>query len=339
MVLDATTQRPPDVRDLLGMTRPGAYAIASAFCLSFAAVALTHLQGITNPGSIVLAVVLVAYGVIAILAVPGDPISTEWSLGLMAIGPGSCALVLPQLPVDTWTMDQAWNLRATTAILAFLSVRGRAGLAGFGAVASLFACACWSTLTGQGVWTGVELYSINFATILMSIVFAYSVRPVVQLVYSLRHREAARAANEARSRGALDERNALLAEVDRVVSPLLEAAGRGDELDSEARLSCRLAEAHLRDLLRAPMLAKSSEVSQAVADARRRGCSVILLDDRVDRQSWPRELAPLWDVIRTASATLGDGGSMTVRINPEGRDDRASVVTTTGDGNTSRFTI
>ncbi len=321
------------------MTSPGAYAIAAAFCLSFAAVAFTNLDGVANVWPIAVAVLLVSGGVMAILAVPGDPLGPGWSVALATLGPGSSLLILTELSPADWTMNQVWQLRATTAILTYLSVRGRVGLALVGSLATWVVCASWSAETGQGISTGIDMYAINFGPVLMSVVFAFTIRPMARMVYSLRGREAVRAAEEARSHTAIEERNRLLGDVVHAVGGLLQSAAAGEIFDAEKRLECRIAEARLRDLLRAPALGESIDVAVAVAQARRRGCTVVLLDDRDPRNKASDDLGPLVSTIETAARDLPDGGSMTVRINPEGRSLFATVVSTFADTDTVRYTV
>ncbi|MFC7446760.1 hypothetical protein [Rhodococcus daqingensis] len=318
-----------DVRELLGMDRPAARVVVALFCLSFTLRALTDLDGVHHVWPIVLAAALLTAAAVVIIAVPGDPMPIVPTLALTAVGPLACALVLWQLPVPGWTVDDTWQLRAVTAVLTYMSVRGRAFHACIGAALMVLACGLWSESTGQGWGAGLRMASLNLAPVLMSAIFAVTVLPVGYAVFRLREQESERAADEAMTHAVLRERDSQLGRLDVLARPILERSADGAEFDAESRGECGLVEERLRDTLRAPLLASDEGVSRAVDGARRRGAKVILLDDGGLRDG-PRALvsrlhSELIDALHEVT-----GGTLTARVLPPGRDTAATIVSEDG---------
>ncbi|MFI6430456.1 hypothetical protein [Rhodococcus oryzae] len=318
-----------DVRVLLGMDRPAAKVLAALFCLSFTLAALANLDGVQHVWPIVLAAVLVTAAAVVIIAVPGDPLPMAYTLALTALGPVACALVLWQLPVPGWTLDSAWQIRAVTAVLVYMSVRGRAPYAFAGAALMVLTSGAWSDATGQGWGTGIRLASINLAPVLMSVFFAFSIRPVGPAVFRLREQESERAADEAMTQAVLRERDSQLTRLDLLARPLLERSATGDEFGDGCREECGLLEERLRDTLRAPVLASDEGVSRAVESARRRGARVILLDDGGLRDGPDALVSQLHSALIDALREI-TAGTLTARVLPVGRATVATILSENG---------
>lgn len=318
-----------DVRELLGMDRPAARVVVALFCLSFTLRALTDLDGVHRVWPIVVAAALLTAAAVVIIAVPGDPLPMAHTLALTAVGPVACALVLWQLPVPGWTIDDTWQLRAVTAVLTFMSVRGRAFHACLGAALMVVICGIWSEATGQGWGAGVRLASLNLAPVLMSAIFALTVRPIGYAVFRLREQESERAADEAMTQAVLRERDSQLTRLDLLVRPLLERSATGTEFDPESREECGLVEERLRDTLRAPLLASDDDVSRAVESARRRGTKVILLDDGGLRDGPDALVSRLCSALIEALHETA-GGTVTARVLPPGRETVATILSEDG---------
>ena len=137
-----------------------------------------------------------------------------------------------------------------------------------------------------------------------------------------------------RARAALVERRRGVGQVLEEVGPLLEtiagaggaggadATGGADGDAAEAarvaglRLDARVAEAGLRDRIRAPGLV-SPETATAVAQARRRGVDVLLLDD--SEQGWSGELLDQARTLLAETVARSESGTRVVaRLNPVG---------------------
>ncbi|MFE3289498.1 hypothetical protein [Rhodococcus sp. NPDC059234] len=318
-----------DVRVLLGMDRPAAKVLVALFCLSFTIAALANLEGVHRVWPTVLAAALVTAGAAVIVAVPGDPLPTIHTLALTALGPISCALVLWQLPVPGWTLDSAWQIRAVTVVLVYMSVRGRAVYAFAGAALMIVTSGAWGGATGQGWGTGLRLASINLVPVLMSVFFAFSIRQVGFAVFRLRERESERATDEAMTQAVLHERDTQLSRLDRLARPILQASADGHEFTARAREDCAVLESRLRDTLRAPVFASDETVCTAADSARRRGARVILLDDGgladASTETVARIRAGLVDELDSC-----EDGTLTARALPAGRDVLATIVSEHG---------
>lgn len=325
----------PDVRDLLGLKSPRALFVVLIFVGSFSVVAMTNLAGVRHVGPVIVAVLIVAASCCGILFVDGDPLPRLPATMISISAPVASALVLVQLSPAEWSMNQAWHLRATTAVLAYLSVRGRVGMALCGSVASCATCMTWTLATNQSLWTGFDLYSVNFGPVLMSVVFAFSIRPVAAMVFSLRSRETMRVAEQVLMKEALAERAIRMRHFESVAEPVLQLAKTQQIITSEDRLNCRIAEARLRDILRAPMVCADDGISRLIESARRRGATVMVLDDRPDREAH-LETRDMHSLVAPLLEAAGPESIVTIRVLPAGREQRVSIVVTGPVGTATR---
>ncbi|CRK50726.1 conserved membrane hypothetical protein [Rhodococcus sp. RD6.2] len=316
-----------DIRTLLWMDRPIAMVVAVVFCLSSALRAATYLGDSEHFWPILLALALTTAGVLAIVAVPGDPLPLPATVLLTAIGPATCLLVLPQIPAHGWIMSDIWHLRAVTIILCFMSVRGRPWFAEAGAASSILVFTIWTGITGQGWGGGLRTSLVVFAPVLISLLVASAVRPMAQRVFALRELESERAADEAMTAAVTSERESQLEALDSSARPILEAAAAGAALTDADRERCAILEERLRDTLRAPVFATDDALHRATSDARRRGTQVILLDEGgLDDEA----LAAPVRVALIDELDATSGGTVTARALPPGRNTSATIVIEVG---------
>ncbi|MFE3289501.1 hypothetical protein [Rhodococcus sp. NPDC059234] len=319
-----------DVPDMLGMQSTAARIIVGFYSLTYLMIAIVSREGIESFEPVLLAVLVVSLGAITLIRIPGDPLPLCPTLALTAIGPVASALVLGELPIPVENPMQTWPLSAATAIFAFMGVRGRAGFAWLGMASMMTTCAVWSALTGQGVAHGLAISVINVAPLLMATFFGLTIRPSAGAIFRLREQTTRRVAAEAADSAVLEERDRQLGRLDELARPLLERIGSGAELDEDERLACRLLEAHLRDLLRAPGLSDPA-VDAAARAARGRRVEVIMLDDGAldgaDEAARDRFLAAVAEELATVS-----DGAVTVRVLPPGRTSMATVLVNSEDG-------
>lgn len=317
-----------DIRTLLWMDRPVAKVVAVVFCLSSALRALTYLGEAARAWPILVAVALTTAGALAIVSVPGDPLPVRTTLLLMLLGPVASLLVLPEIPSDAWIMSDVWHLRSVTAILCFVSVRGRPLCAGAAAAANILVFTYWTVVTGQDWGGGLRTALVIFAPVLISILVAATVRPMAQMVFTLRELETDRATTHALTEVATAERERQLSSLDGSARPILEAAAAGLPFDCGDREDAALLEERLRDTLRAPVFASDDVLRQATTAARRRGTQVILLDDGglSDDALAARVRVALVDELDATA-----GGTVTARALPAGRATAATIVIEHGD--------
>ncbi len=236
-----------DIRSLLWLDRPVAKVVAVVFCVSSALRAATYLGDSDHFWPILLALALTTAGILAIVAVPGDPLPLRTALFLTALGPVDCLLVLPQIPTVGWITSDIWHMRVVTVILCFLSVRGRPWFAGVGAALTILAFTVWTGVTDQGWTGGIRTSVVILAPVLISGLVAATLRPKAHLVFTLRERESERAADEAMTAAVTSEREAQLEALDVSARPILEAAARNSDFTDDDRERAALLEERLRD--------------------------------------------------------------------------------------------
>ena len=316
-----------DVRELLGLRTVAAVGLVGFFVVTFAVVGYATYP----PGglwAVALAWLLVSAAAVALVRAPGDPVPARWAVFVAVAGPAATLLVFAVLP-EVDNMLVTWPLSACTALATFLCVRGRTGSGWISLLSAIAVCAGWAHFIGPGMGYGLSISLINLAPLVMATFFALTIRPAARDIFVLRRAGTAAAAAEAAHAAALDERDRHLVRLDDQVRPLLERLADPAPLEESERESCALAEARLRDSLRAPVL-DAPEVVDAAWQARSRGVEVLLLDDHgLDGAPAPvRER-----VVQAMIPALSEArqGTITIRILPPGRRVLATVLQADGD--------
>lgn len=317
-------RRMHDIRDVLGMRTNWAKLVVGIYISAILVVTTATRDGVTTFWPLLLGTLVLALGTIGLITLPGDPLPVPSTVALTAAGPVACVLSLAVLPAPFLSPLQAWTHGGGTMILCFLCVRGRSTAAWVGLFAMIAIYGAWAALTGQGALTGVFYVVGDAGPLGMATLLSFTLRPNSAALLSLRERATREAAAAAASQAARQERDTELRYLEQTATPLLEAIAASDHLDDDARESCELLEAHLRDRLRAPRLA-STAVTDAARQARGRGVEVLLIDDRgMDHAPQPVRDAVEQSVV-TALAGAGTG-TVRVRILPAGRDVLASIL-------------
>ncbi|MFP3670378.1 hypothetical protein SB717_35415, partial [Priestia sp. SIMBA_032] len=81
---------------------------------------------------------------------------------------------------------QLWTLGASTAIYAYMAVRGRPLWAWIGMLATLVSCMVWTATEGEGALYGLSISVVNLAPLLMATFFAWTIRPAARSIFELR---------------------------------------------------------------------------------------------------------------------------------------------------------
>lgn len=269
-------------------SRPGASVVAMAMCAMLAVVVLTPVgRGLPRP-----------IAVMVIVGVAAVTLLVQWGL-----------------PLDVWPNFAAWHLAAIQCLLIVVALRRRPLCAITGC--TLFAVlTCWWSLNSVG---GIALgLRMALAPVLFTLVAVALARWLS--INDQRAVTQARQARELLDQAALAdaEREHALSwgrEVAELAGPSLRlAADPSAALTEDDRTRMLQVEASLRDRIRGGSLATPAVLS-AVAEARRRGVTVSLLDDRG---------APLAeDVVGGVTQALVGvvnglhGGTLTIRVRPE----------------------
>ena len=266
--------------------------------------------------------------VIWILTAPVPEPLSGWRTWITLVYPVASALVV----TSTGALDPphlSWLIVFTTGPLAFLALRGRAILActAFLAFAvGLVGLALWwppATL-GLGNLGSVVLS----APALMGLALLWRLLALRVLADVTRQEQAAAqiAAHRSHALATMVVRRRELERVLTEAGPLLNRLAAGQNVNPDDGAEAAIIEARLRDRIRSPRLT-AGQLSQAVDSARRRGVTVLLLDDGdQDRTLEPAQLADIASAIEHSE----QGQSVTVRLRPPGRSAFGTVFVTGG---------
>ncbi|KAA0018480.1 hypothetical protein [Antrihabitans cavernicola] len=318
-----------DVRDILRLRSPAAWLLVGMFFATCLSMGLWNDEGVDHIWVIVLAAVLFAVAALGVMYLPGDPLPTWAGALLAAASPVMALLVVSQLPTPPFNAQQHWFFAATVAYLTFMCVRGAVVWAWIGLACRFAVYIGWCVVTGQGALTGLTQSAVDIAPLLMATFFAYTVRPTARSIFQLREQANLSAASEAASAAVLEERDAQLDRLDVIARPLLEVIASGRPLSRAEQDDCRLLEARLRDRLRAGLLIDDG-VADAAREARRRGVTVVLLDDGGLDDSTPSVRESARGAARSA-LTLARSGKVSARVLPPGRPMVATILVNDGD--------
>lgn len=316
-----------DLAPHLGLTGPGAWALAALYAVTFTTLAMLSGSGpMREPqGWIALGLVLVAA---VALVLPGPyPLPLPLTVALLGVVAVSTAAIVWRLPTTGWPGWSGWIFGAVTFLLYMVALRGRVLLGALG-MASVVGITVHWTIATLGDWRrGFDLTYMQVFSFCVVAFFALWLRRTARHVAGFREAEARRLAAEAALEGAASERRRHLDRVLELAGPALEdiAAGR---VDAAARVEHGLLEAELRDRIRGRSLA-AGPVPDAARHSRRRGAELVLLDDLAEADSTGLDLVAALDWAADRVRTVS-GADATLRLARSG--DRVTVTFATSDG-------
>lgn len=308
--------------ELVSLTARGTHILIWGNILTIAALAVWTFDEVWTPAPTILGlVIMAAVGVILTLD-RDEPMSRTTAL-LVALAWIAVALLV------SWQLKEPgghgqWFYGAGTIALYFVALRERQYIAWLGFAAISAIVAAWTISVGLGPLVAVLLIAKQLPIMLVSSLFAYGLRRTTADILRLTEETSTRASVEAAQVATTAERNARLAELDAIATPLLTRLVDGTPLTDDDRLEFAVTEAQLRDGLRARSLSVP-EVVAAAQDARRRGIQVVLLDDLYPAAADPTVLAAVQSRVAAALRTATDG-RVVARLLPEGRDEIATIL-------------
>lgn len=328
--------RRTDVSRLLGVGTPASRVILALFISGNLAFTLTTLDAVATPWPSVIAALVVSAAGILIVLPHRDPFPLEWTLWIVLAVGASTAFISWQLPASGSIGREAWHLGANTWLLFFVGLRGRPVLAwtGFGVMAAI--SGLWAQEVGRGALDGLLRLQTHAGILLVGTLFRSALLRVSRRINSLNARSLELAAAAASSGAEREIREQRVAELAEVATPLLRRIARGTRITDADRIEFLLAEATLRDSVRARSL-HLPEIAAATAAARRRGVEVTLLDDRGGGLPTPAAMRRLTTRI-TEALDNAEVQRLTVRLAPVGREVAASIVVDAG-GSTRRIDL
>lgn len=308
--------------ELVALTGPGTRVLIWGYVVTMAALALWSLDEVVSPLPTLHGIaILVAVGVLLTLD-RAEPMSRTTGIVVAAAWVATAVLISWQLREPGG--HSQWYYGAGTVSMFFVGLRGRQVISwlGFAALSAVIAAATVSM--GFGPVVAVLLIGKQLPILLVSTLFVYGLRRTSASILRLSAETSTRAAVEAAQLATTAERNARLAELDAIATPLLARIVSGEPLTAEDRLDFAVAEAQLRDGLRARALV-APEVVEAARDARRRGIEVVLLDDLYPAEADPAVLDSVRSRVAEALRSATDG-RVVARLLPEGRDEIATIL-------------
>lgn len=324
-----------DVRALLGMHTRAAWALAAFFFCAEVALAVSTWRFMDSKGPVLVGLALTGAAIVALLRVRADPLPLRTAMAVAGSIPLGVTLTLLNMTLPAATPAQLWSVGAGTALATFLCVRGRTALAWLGMLSMIAVVALFAWHDGLGPRYGVGISIVNLGPLLMSTFFAYTLRPAAHDLYELRAASTRKAEAEAAAAAELDERLAQTARLDQLVRPLLDTLAGPDPIDPRLGTECLLAEAQLRDSLRAPALTTGT-LLPAARHARERGVEVVLTDDHGLDGTDPAAAARIRATL-TAELDAVRTGSVHIRILPPHRPTLVTLVHTDANHGTRRL--
>lgn len=312
---------------LVSLTSSGAQLFTWVYFGATAALALWSLPDSTRP-----AVVFVVLGLYAAVGVAmgldkGEQLRLPLAVVVVIVAPASVVLVAWQLVPGGYT---AWYVGAATAMLFFLNLRGRIILAWVGCALFVGALLWWGATTPVGIADAAFTATRQSGIVAVGTLTALALQRTSGRIRELAAEASVRGAAEAAGLAVADERTRRLAELRNSVVPLLQRIASGAPISAEDRSAFAVAEADLRDSLRARGL-RVPAIMDAARAARLRGVDVILLDDSaggLDSADIDEFAAMVADALTGAT-----DGRVTARLLPPGRPVLGTLV---ADGSTYR---
>lgn len=318
-----------DPGNLLALSSIEARAIAALFIVTNAAFAWGTAGFVARPWQTTLAVTIVGLGGMLIVAKRPYPFLWRDTVVILGAVVVSNALVFDSLQAPGDLGRATWNLGSNTWLLFFLTIRGRPIAAWSGMAVMLVQTGVWAATTDRGAAAGLSMCANHVGMLLVGTLFANLLRSTAARIAALRERSLTAAADTAAADAGLEIRRARARELAELAVPLLERIAAGGDYSDEERAAFARAEARLRDGVRGRALALP-DVVEATEDARIRGVQVTILDDRrepiADGDALGRMVGEIVHALTTAQA-----GSVTVRLQPEGRDAALTILSADHD--------
>lgn len=325
-----------DIPAILGLRSSAAWTVVVFVVAAYLLVAVRNASQLEYPTFSIIAMAAITVAGFTLVFEKSDPLPLIAAIPLSALAPALAILFSLQLAPRDLSQNGTWYVNAVTFIICFTALRGRIVLAWLSMGAMTAVLIWWGMQHGEGLGYGFARAIFSANLLLLATILAFTMRPVARTIFALQEGSLQRAAEQAATTAILEERDQRLQRLNALVRPLLERIASGTPLSASERLECRLLEGQLRDSLRARGLA-SAAILRAAKEARKRGVDVVLLDDGGLSDANPGVVSRVRTEIQDA-LDQATNGRVTARVLPPGRDDLATVLSTSEDS-TLRRTI
>lgn len=318
---------PTEVSTLIGIGKPGVWALLALFVTAQAVFTVTTFDAVKNPWPCLAALVIVS-GAGVLVALPHkDPFPQKNAGTIVLASIMATALISWQLANEGPLEREAWHFGAISWLLFFLALRGRSGTAWLGFLGMAVVSEVWAFDVGRNLMNIPNELKTHAGILLVGTLLARALRRASARINGLNLMSIDLAAAAASADAELEIRRERVAELAEVATPLLARISRSLAVSDDDRLDYILAEATLRDSVRARGL-HLPEIINATTDARKRGVEVTLLDDRGGGLPTEEAMKLLTARITESLRNVSDG-RLTIRLAPPGREVAASLVVET----------
>lgn len=307
--------------EMVQLTGRGARVVIWAYFATVTALAIWTIEGVTDPWPTLLSVLIYAAVCVALSVDTADRLSLSVTIFVLVSGPFMSLIVSWNLLYGGYTQ---WYFGASTVALFYVCLRGRIALAWVGYAVLSATILIWGTTTDIGLTNAIVLVARQVPILIVGTLFATGLRRTGDDIERVTTAASVGAVAEAAATAARTERDNRLEQLGGFATSLLERLASGAPIAPQDRIEFAVAEAEVRDSVRARAL-RLPGVVEAARGARRRGVEVVLLDDSAPEGHDDEALAR----VATALAGALDGatdGRVTARLLPVGRDTVATIV-------------
>jgi hypothetical protein len=316
-----------DITSLLRLNDWAGRVVLIFYGIGTTVVAVLNLKGHIVPWLGIVSIVLLWLALFLLARPDREPFSIVTTLIVIGIvaavtGLSSWNIADPEHPGYA-----SWPWGAMTFVLLVLALRGRRGFAWIGFATLAVIAVIAANAAHQQVFSVIYDVARQSATLLIGTLFALALRRASQTITSIQSNQLTRTTVAAASAAATRERAAQNERLERDARPALERILEPTPMNAEELRNFVLLESTLRDGIRATGFS-SERIAAATRDARERGLTVVLLDDRgSDLLDGERDLveSALLDQLESTA-----DGAITARLSPHDRDELATIVVEEG---------
>ena len=308
--------------EMVELTSRGARQLVWAYFITMVVLAIWTIDGVRNPYPSALAVFAFACISIIFTFCSANRLPVDWTWVVIGLSVVSTGLALWQLKPEPGYAS--WVVGAAGTALFFVGLRGRLLLSWVGFALLALVIVAWGITVGPGLESALLAAARQAAVLIVGTLFATGLRRTGDEVERLTDEATDRAISESQQTAVEQERRERLLALGEFVTPLLARLASGAKISARERIEFALAEAELRDGLRARAL-QVPVIAAAAREARRRGVEVVLLDDSDSSTIDPDHVTVTAARIAELLDAANDG-RVTARLLPAGRDAIATIV-------------
>ena len=297
--------------------------VLAVYGVGTAVVAVLNLNGLIVPAFGLVSIGLFGFGLAFLALGRGEPIGTGWAVGVIAVVVTVTAVSTGNILNPDNPGYATWPLGAMTFLLFVLALRGRKALAWTGFAAMALVSIALAVASGNDVLRVVNDVARQSATLVIGTLFAIVLRRATQTIAAIQSRELSRTTVEAAAATANREREAQNSRLEQDARPALERIIAPQPFSPHDLQGFAALSSALRGGIQ-PVGSSGSGIADAVRVARVRGLSVTLIDDR--GTALPNEVVGRLEEALLPLLAAMEQGSVTVRLNPEGGADIATIV-------------